>query len=48
MKSYPCLFFFMFCFILGVVCGLPQDIDFERNEILFYKRTVKGKVKIFE
>ena len=43
---------FMFCFILGVVSEAlalqPQDIDFERNEILFYKQTaVKGKSKDF-
>ena len=39
---------FFSCFVLYCVSEAlalqPQDIDFERNEILFYKQTaVKGK-----
>ena len=51
-EELPMSVLFMFCFILGVVSEAlalqPQDIDFERNEILFYKQTaVKGKSKDF-
>ena len=40
--------FYTGCRVSEALALQPQDIDFERNEILFYKQTaVKGKSKDF-
>ena len=53
MRSYQCLYyshvlFYTGCRVSEALALQPEDIDFKRNEILFYKQTaVKGMSKDF-